>query len=140
VEGLEMRAGPPEAGTVKNAAAGNESALLSPGLHPPAMIRVIATIEVQPGRRQEFLSAFLSLVPLVLLEPGCLEYSPGIELSSPLPVAVTPRENVVIVAELWRDEASLQAHLDAPHVREFLQRHGHLLRGMSLQVIRPVNA
>jgi quinol monooxygenase YgiN len=43
------------------------------------MIRVVAIITAQPGRREELLTAFRALVPLVHAEQGCIEYQPTID-------------------------------------------------------------
>ena len=103
------------------------------------MIRVVATLELHPGQRPAFLQAFLALTPLVRAEDGCIEYGACTEIASDLPPAVRPREDVLIVIETWRDEASLVAHLAAPHVTSFLQANGPLLKNVSLQVLRPAS-
>lgn len=101
------------------------------------MIRVVATLELHPGQRPAFLQAFLELSPLVRAENGCLEYCACTEIPSALPPAIRPREDVLIVIETWRDEASLDAHLKAPHMDAFFAAHGAKLKNVSLQVLRP---
>ena len=46
------------------------------------MIHVIATIEIAPGMRDDFLAAFAELVPDVRAEQGCIEYGPAIDLAT----------------------------------------------------------
>ncbi len=46
------------------------------------MIYVIADIKVSPGRRDEFIKLFKTLVPSVQAEEGCLEYGPTIDLET----------------------------------------------------------
>ena len=55
------------------------------------MIHVLATIEVAPGRREEFLAAFQELVPDVRAEKGCLEYGPAIDLATTVGGSPSPR-------------------------------------------------
>jgi len=58
------------------------------------MIHVIAEIEVQPGKRDEFLRQFHQLVPQVLQEEGCLEYGPALERHLLAPHMVQYRSQV----------------------------------------------
>lgn len=53
------------------------------------MIRVIATIEVAAGRRDEFLALFRELAPKVQAEEGCVEYGPWIDLPTSIETAIT---------------------------------------------------
>ncbi|MFM9066181.1 MAG: putative quinol monooxygenase, partial [Planctomycetota bacterium] len=46
------------------------------------MIHVLVSVELQPGRRQDFLAEFHRIVPLVLNEQGCIEYGPAIDFES----------------------------------------------------------
>ena len=48
------------------------------------MIHVIATIELHPGRRADFLREFHRIVPAVLAENGCLDYGPTVDLATGL--------------------------------------------------------
>ena len=50
------------------------------------MIHVIATVEVTPGCREEFLAIFGDNVPNVLAEDGCLEYTPAVDLPARIAV------------------------------------------------------
>ena len=101
------------------------------------MIHVIATIELVPGRRAEFLVEFRKNVPLVEAEAGCLEYGPAIDFPSGFPRQVPIRENVVTVVEKWESLAALQAHLVAPHMQTYRERVKDWIVGASLQVLEP---
>ena len=46
------------------------------------MIVVLATIELHPGKRANFLAEFHQIVPKVRAEAGCLEYFPAIDTVS----------------------------------------------------------
>ena len=48
------------------------------------MIHVLATIEIAPGRREDFLSAFDEVVPDVRAEAGCIEYGPAVDIATPV--------------------------------------------------------
>lgn len=101
------------------------------------MIHVLATVDVVPGRRAEFLTAFRANVPNVLAEDGCLEYGPAIDLSTPIAAQIPLREHVVTIVEKWRDLAALQAHLSAPHMVAYRNQVKHLVAKVSLQVLEP---
>ncbi len=101
------------------------------------MICVIATIEVSPGRRAEFLEQFRELLPQVRAEEGCLEYVPMIDLPGALPSQEPARENVVTVVEKWKDVEALEAHLMSPHMAEFRAATEGLRSAVRLQILEP---
>ena len=57
------------------------------------MIVVLATIELHPGKRPDFLAEFRQIVPKVRAEDGCIEYFPAVDTASGLPVRsrIAPR-------------------------------------------------
>ena len=83
------------------------------------MICVLATIEVAPGRRNEFLTVFAALAPQVRAEAGCIEYQAMIDLPNSVPGQTPARADVVTVVEKWESVAALEAHLMAPHMQQF---------------------
>jgi quinol monooxygenase YgiN len=101
------------------------------------MIHVIATVEVQAGRREAFLTEFRRVVPLVRAEPGCLEYGPTVDLLAGLPVATPLREDVVVILEKWESLDALRTHLGAPHMQEYRTRVKDLVVRVQLQVLQP---
>ncbi len=101
------------------------------------MIHVLATIELVPGKREEFLAEFHRLMPLVHAEEGCVEYGPAVDLASGLSAQLPVRPEVVMVIEKWANLPALQAHLAAPHMAEYRQRVKDLVRGTQLQVLAP---
>ena len=46
--------------------------------------------------------------------------------------------HVVVVVEKWASVPTLQAHLAAPHMAEYRQRVGGLVKKVTLQVLEPV--
>jgi quinol monooxygenase YgiN len=101
------------------------------------MIHVIATIELNEGKREAFLAEFHRNVPLVRAEAGCLEYGPTIDLPTGLAVQVPPRDNVVTVVEKWASLDALRAHFVAPHMTEYRARVKDLVAAVKLQVLQP---
>jgi len=101
------------------------------------MIRVIATIELQPGRREEFLRIFKELVPKVLAEEGCREYLPMLDLETNIQAQIATRPDAVTVVEGWKDLDSLENHLIAPHMRDYRKAVKELVTRVSLQVLEP---
>jgi quinol monooxygenase YgiN len=102
------------------------------------MIHVIATIEIAPGRRDDFLSAFAELVPDVQAEDGCLEYGPAIDLATSIgdpPAAI--REDVVTVIEKWESVEALRKHLEAPHMARYKRTVKDIVKGVYIRVFEP---
>jgi quinol monooxygenase YgiN len=101
------------------------------------MIHVLATLKVDPVRRNEFLAAFAELAPLVHAEEGCIEYSAAIDEPTILPVQEIVGDDAVVVVEKWASTDALAAHLTAPHMVTFRDKTGSMVRGVSLRVLRP---
>lgn len=101
------------------------------------MIHVIATIELNANRRDQFLVEFHRIVPLVHAEAGCMEYGPTIDLSTEAPAQIPIRENVVTVVEKWESLDALRAHMAAPHMLEYRGRVKDLVAKVQLQILQP---
>lgn len=101
------------------------------------MIHVIATIEVAPGKRAEFLAEFAQVVPPVRAEAGCIEYGAGVDVPTGLAAQPPVRPDTVTVVEKWADVPALQAHLAAPHMAAYRQRVAGLVKSVTLQVLQP---
>jgi quinol monooxygenase YgiN len=101
------------------------------------MIHVLASIEVVPGCRDEFIQVFQSNVPAVLAEAGCLGYEPTVDVDSGLPVQEAQRENVVTIVEKWESLDYLHAHLKAPHMLAYKEQVKDMVKNVSLQVLTP---
>jgi len=98
------------------------------------MIYVVATIEVQPGKREEFLAVQRDLLPLVLAEEGCIEYTPTIDVAMGNPAKSPLRENVVVMQEKWETIESLRAHSVAPHMNAFRTQAKELIVSIKVEV------
>ena len=101
------------------------------------MIHVLATIEIAPGRREDFLAAFQELVPDVRAEKGCIEYGPAIDVATSIGDSPSPRENVVTVIEKWDSVEALQAHLEAPHMARYRRTVKDIVLEVSIRVLEP---
>ncbi len=71
------------------------------------MIHVIATIELHPGKRAEFLDAFHALMPAVHAEDGCLEYGPTVDAVTTIGAQIPHRENTVTIERIRGARLSL---------------------------------
>ena len=101
------------------------------------MIIVLATIELNPGKRSDFLAEFRKIVPKVRAEVGCHEYFPAIDTVSGLPVQGPAREDTVVVIEKWESVAALEAHLIAPHMMEYRPKVKEFISRVGLQILQP---
>jgi quinol monooxygenase YgiN len=104
------------------------------------MIIVLATIELQSGKRPDFLAEFRKIIPAVRAEAGCMEYFPAIDTVSGLPVQGQLRDDVVVVVEKWESVAALEAHLIAPHMMDYRPKVKPLVKRVTLQILSPVEA
>lgn len=101
------------------------------------MIHVLATLRVDPARRDEFLASFERLRPAVLAEDGCLEYGAAVDQPTPIGAQEAAGDDAVVVIEKWESVPALEAHLAAPHMAAWREEIGDLLRGVTLQVLKP---
>jgi len=101
------------------------------------MIIVLATIELHPGKRPDFLAEFRQIVPKVRAEAGCHEYFPAIDTVSGLPVQGPSRDDVVVVIEKWESVPALEAHLIAPHMMDYRPKVKEFVKRVSLQILSP---
>ena len=101
------------------------------------MINVIASIQIKAGRRAAFVDIFKSNIPHVLMEKGCIEYIPTIDVPTGLP----PQElddNVVTIIEKWHCLEDLQTHLSAPHMLAYREKVKDLIEKVTLKVLTAV--
>lgn len=101
------------------------------------MICVIATIEIKPNKRQEYLDIFNAMVPAVRAEDGCMEYGPTVDAETDISRQMPMRDNVVTVLEKWASLDALRAHLTAPHMAEYKQATADIVVGLELQILTP---
>lgn len=74
-------------------------------------------------------------------EPGCIEYSPAIDVHSGLALQGDEmRENVVMIIEKWESLEALHTHLKTPHMTEWFasSARAELAIGTKIQVLETV--
>jgi quinol monooxygenase YgiN len=103
------------------------------------MIVVLATIELHPGKRPDFLAEFRKIVTDVRAEKGCHEYFPAIDTASGLAVQGPARDDIVVVVEKWESVAALEAHLIAPHMMEYRPKVKDFVKKVGLQILSPAD-
>ncbi len=97
------------------------------------MINVIATVQLKPGTRDEFLKIFRANVPNVHAEDGCIEYVPTIDVATGL-APQSLDENVVTVVEKWASVDALQKHVAAPHMVTYKEQTQAMVASLSLKI------
>jgi len=102
------------------------------------MIHVIATVELHPDTREQFLHEFGKVAPKVRAEKGCLGYEGTIDLASGLPAQGPIRPDVVTIVERWSGLPALSAHLTAPHMKVYRGHVKPFVQRTTLQVLEPV--
>lgn len=102
------------------------------------MLHVLATIDIEPGRRDDFLTHFHWVVPFVRAEDGCLEYTPTVDAVTPFAAQPAVRPNTVTVVEKWESLEKLTAHMATRHMAEYRERVTGLVKGVILHVTEPV--
>lgn len=98
------------------------------------MIYVVATIELAEGKRDRFLDVQRELLPLVRAEAGCVEYTPTVEVPLADPAKTPPRTHCIFMQERWESLPALQAHLTAPHMKDFREKVRTLIEGVKVEV------
>lgn len=75
------------------------------------MIRLNVFVQVESAKRADALKAAVALTEASLKDAGCVAYD-IFESST--------RENVLMICETWKDEASLDAHQAAEHFKKYV--------------------
>ena len=98
------------------------------------MVIVIATVQCQPGHRDDFLTEFRQIVPAVLAEEGCIEYGPTVDATTDLDNQ-SRDENRVTIVEKWESLEALKTHLVAPHMLEYRPKVKDFVQSAELRVL-----
>ena len=83
------------------------------------MIHIVVTMIVKSSRLPDFLAECEKLRPLVLAEPGCIEYVYTRDIASPLSIQEPLHANRITLIEKWNSLAALQVHMEQAHMKEF---------------------
>jgi quinol monooxygenase YgiN len=101
------------------------------------MIHVIATIELKPNSRENYLKVLRNNISNVKAEAGCLGYEPAVDIDSGLPAQGAVRENVVTIVEAWESLEHLVAHLKTPHMRSYRDVVTDYVEDVKVQIMAP---
>ena len=99
------------------------------------MIHVIATLEFEPGKRDFVLAQFRKIIPLVLAEAGCLEYTPAVDAETSMGFQHKIGPDSLMVIERWQTLDALQAHDVAPHMQQYRAKVKQYVRGREIRVL-----
>jgi quinol monooxygenase YgiN len=102
------------------------------------MIRVVAVITANPGRREEILSAFRANVPNVRAEKGCIEYAAHVDADGIGPLQTKFGPDTFAVLETWESAEALGDHAAAPHMKTYGQRAKDLIASRAVYVLSAV--
>ncbi len=99
------------------------------------MIYVVATNEVKPECREEFIRITEANIPAVLAENGCIFY----RLNEDAACDFCPANaNTLTFVECWESLDALKAHLAAPHMAVYMEKVKDMRISSSLKVLNPV--
>ena len=95
------------------------------------LLTVIAHMRAAPGKRDELRAALEALVEPTSKEQGYVNYDLHQSVEDP---------DRFFFYENWESDADLDAHLDAPHLRDFAARIPELLddEGLSVNRVRRI--
>ena len=97
------------------------------------MIYVIAeSILKDECCKAEFIKIAKANIPTVRREKGCISYDLAEDCSE------NARTDVLTFVECWESMESLQQHLQAPHMKAFVEKVAALRKGKSLRIVTPV--
>jgi quinol monooxygenase YgiN len=82
------------------------------------VIYVMATIQLQPGKQEEFLKAARPFIAESRKEKGCLAYDMHVSATDP---------NRIVSVEQYESDAAMSAHNTSPHLQALVGAVGGLL-------------
>jgi quinol monooxygenase YgiN len=102
------------------------------------MLHILVTMQIKDGSMEEFLAICAELRPLVLQEKGCLAYEYTREVPSPLGIQEPLETNRITLIERWESLEALQAHLEAPHMKQAGPRMKDLRSSVTARVLESI--
>jgi quinol monooxygenase YgiN len=103
------------------------------------MIRVVAVITANPGRRDEILAAFRANVPAVRAEKGCIEYEAHVDATGIGPFQAKFGPDIFAVIETWESPEALAAHIAAPHMAAYGKKTRDLIANRAVHVLSAID-
>jgi quinol monooxygenase YgiN len=105
----------------------SRSAMALPPQEP--LVR-LAELEIDPARLGGYKAALIEeIAASIRLEPGVLKL---------YAVSVKDHPNQIRIFEMYRDEASYQAHLSTSHFKRYKQATQHMIKSLTLIETQPV--
>jgi quinol monooxygenase YgiN len=89
------------------------------------MIIVTGTVTCDPAHAREYAESGRAVSEITRGEPGCVSHNMLLENEA---------EGRLVIIERWRDEASLKAHMNTPHIAEFSRRYGGMVTGSDVML------
>jgi quinol monooxygenase YgiN len=102
------------------------------------MLHLVVTMIIKEGRMAEFQEVCRWLRPQVLAEPGCLAYDYTRDAPSPLDPGKALEPDRITLLERWESPAALQAHMQAPHMKEAGARMKELRASSDVRILEPI--
>ena len=102
------------------------------------MIYVVAASELREGCRETFIEIAKANIPNVLAEDGCIMYQLAENFDSGFPAQKDLDPNVLTFIECWESLDHLKQHLQAPHMKVFMEKVKDLRKSSSLKILSPV--
>lgn len=94
------------------------------------MVIVIGEMKIDPKHLDEFLAEVDRMERISRAEDGCISYAMALDDRATATIAV---------AERWRDEPALRAHLATPGVAAFIAKCGPWILGMDAKLYDATN-
>ena len=92
------------------------------------MIIVTGTARFGAGEIERLREAMAANIEATRAEEGCDHYSYGVDISDP---------NLLHISERWRDEAAIDAHMQAAHMQRFMAELGQArIEALSVRMYR----
>ena len=92
------------------------------------MIIVTGTARFGEGEIARLREAMAENIDATRAEAGCAHYSYGVDISNP---------NLLHISERWRDEAAIDAHMQAAHMQRFMAELGQAkIEALSVKMYR----
>jgi quinol monooxygenase YgiN len=102
------------------------------------MLHVLAFITTKPGLRDAVLQEFRTNIPAVHAEEGCIEYVPVVDIPTFGPFQTELGPNTFVVVEKWASPEALNAHVAAPHMKEYAAKTKDMIANRVIHVLSPV--
>lgn len=91
-------------------------------------VHLIARLVPRAGQEEALAKAMATIVPQVLLEPGCIAYAAHESIEAP---------GTIVMVETWASQAALDTHNTAPALSWLIPQLGDLLaEPISLEFLR----